>query len=91
MVAVEGIAATAEIEVAAVFVKHVIEAIVQPAEVIRRPVLAPLGRVVEHDVQEHLDAAQVKLADHVAEFIPGLRPLRVDRVGRLRRPNAIGL
>ena len=66
-------------------VEHVIERVVEPAEVVGRTDLAPLGGVVEDDVENDLDPRRVEGVDHLAEFLPGGRPLRVAGVRRLGR------
>ena len=83
MLAAERVAAPAVIQVAAPFIEHVVERIVDAAEIVRRPVFAPLGSVIEHDVEVNLDAGLVKGVDHVAEFLPGARSLKIVRIRRL--------
>ena len=40
-----------------------------PAEAERRPVVVAFGGVVEHHVENHLDARPVQRLDHVAELV----------------------
>ena len=69
VVAVHRVAATrvVAIRAAAVF-EHVIDAVLQALEAERRAVLVAFGRVVEHDVENHLDAGLVQCADHLLEL-----------------------
>ena len=70
MVAVEGVVAAGEVQVAAriVGVEQVVDAVVQSPVGEGGSVRAPLGRVVEHHVQDHLDAGGVQGLDHLLEL-----------------------
>ena len=83
MLAAERVAASAVIQVAAPFVEHVEERVVDAPEIVGRAVVAPLGGVVEDHVQVNLDAGLMKRVDHVAEFLPWARLLKIVGVGRL--------
>src|ERR1700752_2367233 len=49
--------------------KDVIGAVVEPSETQRRPVAAAFRSVIEHDVENDLDARTVEGLDHVAKLI----------------------
>ena len=57
---------------------------VEPLEADRRPVVVPLARMVEHDVEDHLDVVLVQLADHHLEFINLRAELAIIAIARLR-------
>ena len=78
IVAVEGVAATGVVLVAPVLVEHVVEWVVEPPEVVCRPLLTPFGRVIEDDVEDHLDSALMERRRPSAEFFPGLGPARFE-------------
>ncbi len=85
MVAVDGVAAAREVHVLALLVEHVVHGVVETAEMVRRAVVAPLGRVVEHDVEHDLHAVIVQGLHHPAELAERLRSLPVAGVRRLGR------
>ena len=58
-----------------VALEDVVRAVVQPAEALRRAVLAAFRRVVEHHVENHLDAGAMQRLHHVAELVD--RPERI--------------
>ena len=68
VVAVDRVAAAGVVLVAAVVGQHVIDFVFQALEAERGAVLVALGRVVEHDVENHFDAGGVQLADHLLEL-----------------------
>ena len=70
VVGVERVAAAGVVGVprAAVF-EDVVGRVVDAAEAERRPVLIALGGVVEHHVENDLDAGPVQRLDHVAELV----------------------
>ena len=57
----------------------------QPAEADRRAVGAAFRRVVEDDVEDHLDAGAVQRLDHVAELVERAERVRTRAVSRMRR------
>ncbi len=57
--------------------------VVEPAPAERGAPLVAFGRVVEHHVQQHLDAGGMQAAHHAAKLLPGL-----GRVGRQARRRA---
>jgi len=69
MIAVHGIAAAGEVQVVACLVQDVIDAVVQPAKTEGRPAPVPLRRVIEDDVQDHLETRAVQRAHHLPEFV----------------------
>ena len=72
------VAAAGVIDVAgAVVLQAVVGGVVDPAEAQRRPLLAALGGVVEHHVEDHLEPGGVQVADH---------PRETRRPGRRRHP-----
>ena len=78
VIAVDRVAATRVVAIrAAAVVEHVVDAVLQPLEAERGPVLVAFGRVVEHDVENDLDAGLVQGADHLlelADLAPGSLP-----------------
>ena len=74
MVGVERVAAAGVVGVAraAVF-EDVVGRVVDAAEAERRPGLIALGRVVEHHVEDDLDARPVQGLDHVAKLVDRAR------------------
>jgi hypothetical protein len=70
VVGVEGVAAAAVVGVAGAVVRQerVVAAGLQAAERQRRSVLVPLGAVVEHDIEDDLDAGPVQGLDQIAEL-----------------------
>src|SRR4029078_4733050 len=69
VIAVESIAAAAEVVVKALRRKHVIGLIVQTAERDGRTVLVAFSRVIEHDVENDFDAVAMQLVDHGFAFV----------------------
>ena len=70
VVAVEGVAAPGVVHVVLPVRRHevVVDAVVEPLEVDRRPLVVALVGVVEDDVEDHLDAGLVQRLHHVAEL-----------------------
>ena len=67
---VDRVAAAGVVDVPrAVVGEPVVGRVVDPAEAQRRPPLAALGGVVEHDVEDHLDSGRMQGADHSAELV----------------------
>ena len=70
MVGVERVAAAGVVGVpSAVLLEDVIGVVVQTAEAQRRPAVIAFGRVIEHDVENDLDAGPVQRLDHVAKLV----------------------
>jgi hypothetical protein len=70
MVGVQGVAGAGVVGVArAVLLEDVVGGIVQAAEAQRRPTLITFRSVVEHDVEDDLDAGSVQRLHHVAELV----------------------
>ena len=84
VVAVERVAAATEVLVTALRREQVPGPVVQAAERERRPILAPLRRVVEDDVENDLDAVFVQLLDERLEFIDLHAGPSAGRVSRFR-------
>ena len=90
MAEVETVPGAGRVEVVRQVARHqpVVAGVVQPAEAERRTVLVALGGVVEHDVEQHLEAGRMQRLHHSLELGhltaeppgPDLR-----RVGRVRR------
>ena len=55
--------------VPAIVFEQVVRRVVDPAVGVGRPGLVTLRRVVEHDIQDHLDVGLVQCVDHVAELV----------------------
>ena len=56
-----------------------------PAEAQRRPAVVAFGGVVEHDVEDDLDARPVQRLDHVAELVHRAERIPARAVGLVRR------
>ena len=71
VVGVDGVADAAGVDEAGAVggVEHVIGVVGEAAHRERRPVVAILGRVVVHDIEDDLDIGAVQGLDHIAEFI----------------------
>ena len=85
MVAVQGVAHAREVVVLSVGREHVVDVVVQALEAEEGTALVALGRVVEHHVQDHVDAVGVQLPDEGLELTalaPGLGRGGRARVGR---------
>ena len=65
--------------------EDVVEVVGQAAIADRRAVRAPLGRVVEDDVEDDFEAGAVKRLDHVAELVEDAERLLARAVGVMRR------
>mmetsp|Transcript_12543 Transcript_12543/g.38852 ORF Transcript_12543/g.38852 Transcript_12543/m.38852 type:complete len:221 (-) Transcript_12543:192-854(-) len=90
MVAVEGVAAAAVVVVLPRGRHDVVRALVQPAEGNGGAHLVALTRVVEHHVQDHLDAIAVALAHHLFELVQRhVRLAGVARHGRHERQRRV--
>ena len=86
MVGVERVAAAAVVGIArAVLLEDVVRAVVQPAEAQRRPGVVAFRGVVEHDVENDLDAGAVQRLDHVAKFVHRAERVLARAVGLVRR------
>ena len=69
VVAVDRVAAAGVVAVVlAAVLQHVVDAVLQALEAERRAVLVAFGRVVEDDVEDHLDAGGVQRPDHLLEL-----------------------
>ena len=86
MIGVERVAAAGVVGVtrAAVF-EDVVGRVVDAAEAERRPGVVALGGVVEHDVENDLDARPVQRLDHVAEFVDRAERILARAVRLVRR------
>ena len=69
VVAIEGVAAAAEVEVIAVGGEEVVCFVVEPAERNNRPGRIAFGRVVEDHVEDDLDAGGVEGLDQILELV----------------------
>ena len=84
LVEVHRVAAAGGVEVVAVGVVPVVLPVRQTPPGQCALVLATLGRVVEHDVEDHLDASGVQQLDHALELVlHRLRPRGPGRGGRV--------
>ena len=72
-------------------VEHVVEGVVQPAEVVRRPAVAPLGRVVEDNVEEDLEPPAWKASTISQNSSQGADRSGLKAYAALGAPKAIGL
>ena len=83
MARVERVAAAGGVHVPTPGIEVVVATVVQAAEAEHRAVGACLGGVVEHDVQQYVEARGVQRGDHVAELLDlsaGVRGEEADRV-----------
>ena len=86
MIGVERVAAAGVVGVARpVRFEDVVGAVVQAAEAQRRPALVAFGGVIEHDVENDLDARPVQRLDHVAELVDRAERILARAVGLVRR------
>ena len=69
---VEVVAAPRRLDVRAVGTQPVERGVAQPAQVVRRPGGVDLGRVVEHDVEPHLDVVAVGGVDEGGQLAGGV-------------------
>ena len=56
-----------------------------PRKAKRRPAMVALGRVVEYDVENDLDAGSVQCLDHIAEFVDRPEQVAARAVRLMRR------
>lgn len=87
---VERIAAARVVDVVALLARHqpVVARVVQPAERQRRPQLVAFAGVVEHHVEQHLDARRVQPPDRHLHLVQGGRR-QVSRLRREERQRAV--
>src|SRR5262249_51423035 len=57
----------------AVLVEDVVDRVVESAKAQRRTAVVAFRRVIEHDVENHLDAGAMERLDHVPKFVDGTR------------------
>ena len=88
MVAVEGVAAAAEIIILPVRREHVIDPVVKALEAEARPLFVALRRMIEHHVQDHLDPVFMQRPDQLLEFRPLPVVLAGRRIAGIRRKKA---
>ncbi len=69
VVGLERVSTASEIRIAAPAVEDVVGPVVEAAEGLGRPLLVPLGGVVEDHVEDHLDAGPVQRLHHVPEVV----------------------
>ena len=69
----------------AVLLEDVVRLVVQTAEAQRRPAVVAFRRVVEHDIENDLDAGPVQRLDHIAKFIHRAKRILTRAVGLVRR------
>ena len=95
MIAVEGVVAAGEVQIAARIarVEQVVDAVVEASIGEGGPLGAALRRVVEHHVQDHLDAGGVQRLDHlleVAHLAAGLGSRAVAALGGEQADRVVG-
>ncbi len=93
MAHVRHVAAAREVHVIARVLgrKHVVRRVVHPSPGERRPQLVPLGRVVVHHVQNHLDPRRMQTPDHRLELLNGVQGVVRRRVSGIRREEPQGV
>ena len=69
----------------AVWFEDVVGAIVQTAKAQRRPLMVAFGGVIEHDVENDLDARPVQRLDHVAKLVHRTKRILTRAVRLVRR------
>ena len=86
MIGVERISGAAVIGIArAIVIENIVSAVVQTTKTQRRPVMVTFRRVVEHNVEDHLDTCPVQRLDHVAEFVQRAERVLARAVRMMRR------
>jgi hypothetical protein len=77
VIGVERVPGTGVVCVArAVLIENIISAVIDSAKPYSRAVLVPFGRVIEYDIEDHLNTGPVQRSHHVAKFVCGTeRPL----------------
>ena len=86
MIGVERISGAAVIGIArAIFVENVISAVVQATQTQRGAVMVTFRRVVEHNVENHLDTCPVQRLNHVAELVQRAERVLARAVRLMRR------
>lgn len=70
MVGVDRVGAPGKVKILALILsQHIVGAVLQPPERDRGPVLVSFGGVIEHHIEDHLDARFVQCLDHVAHLV----------------------
>ena len=80
MVAVGRVAATGEIEIFSMFVKQIIDSVIQAAKTACCPLVAAFASVVVDHIEVNFDPGTVQFPDHFLEFRHRL--LRIASIGR---------
>ena len=92
LVSIQSIPATGIVGVSrAALFEDVVSRVVDPAKTERRPRVIALGGVVEHHVEDDLDARPVEGFHHVSELIDGAERVTTRAIGRVRREEGHGL
>jgi hypothetical protein len=91
VIGVERVPGAAVVRVArAIPFEDVVRRVVQSAEAQRRAAVVPLGGVVEHDVENDLEARSVQRLDHVAELVDWTERISTRTVALVRREEGHG-
>src|SRR5262245_47454094 len=70
MIGIQSIPTTTVVAVArAILLENVVRPVVEAAEAQSRSLVVAFGGVIEHDIENHLDAGPVQRLDHVAKFV----------------------
>ena len=88
MIAVERVAAAAEVVVVSVRRQHVVDVVVETLEGDHGSVLVAFCRVIENDIEEALDPVPVQFADQFLQLIAVLGRFVAHRVAGVRREEA---
>ena len=86
---VDGVARAGIVDVRPIVVQHVVVAVGEAAQAVQRAVLVLLGRVVEHDVEPHLDVPFVSRGHEPGQF--ARRVTSDDPYGPWIAPNTTGM
>src|SRR5215469_6139697 len=91
MVGVKSVSGTAVVRIArAVIFEKVVAAVVDPAETKRGTGLAAFRRVIEHNVEDHLDSGAVQRLDHVTKLVDRAKLVLARAVLPMRRKKRYG-
>src|SRR5262249_58020128 len=85
MVGVERVARAAVVRVArAILVEDIVGRVVQSAEAQRRAGVVAFRRVIEHDIENDLEAGSMERLDHVPELVNRTKRIAAGTVGLIR-------
>ena len=83
MIAVDGVPAAGEIVVISIRREHIVDVVIESLEGYERPVFIPLRGMVEHHIQNDLDAGRMKITDQRPQLIPLVVVLLLRAIARI--------